>query len=87
MTTVVVAEDGALRFVHDDAVLDTLGVVGDVYVARASHVEPEREGTRIWWVADLRPVGGPIGRFMSRAAALAWEKEWIESSGVPTPIR
>ncbi len=85
-TTVIVGEGGELRFVHDDAVLELLELLGPARADRASTVEPDGENV-ITWVADLRPVGGPRGRFMTRTQALAWEKQWIEEHGIPTPIR
>lgn len=90
MSTTVVVGDGDVRFVHDDATLDQLAVVGEVAVTRASDVEPCRlvttDGRQVTgWRACLR--GGPARYFEKRADALAWEREWLESHGVPTPIR
>lgn len=46
-----------MRFVYDDALADLL-FEGTAAVCRASHVEPHP--TRIGWLADMRPSGGPV---------------------------
>ena len=52
-----------------------LTVLGEVDVARASHVEPDATGQ--WW-ADLAPVRGPkLGPFPRRSAALEAEQDWL----------
>jgi hypothetical protein len=51
-------QDGKLQFVYDDALGDLLDE-GTVAVCRVSHVEPH-PATGLGWVADMRPVGGPI---------------------------
>jgi hypothetical protein len=49
--------------------------LGDVSIARASHVEPDERGQ--WW-ADLSPAGGPsLGPFRRRSDALSAESEWL----------
>ena len=51
-----------------------LAVIGDVTIARASHVEPAPGG----WAADMAPVGGPcLGPFASRGEALKAEVAWL----------
>jgi hypothetical protein len=52
-----------------------LASLGDLVIARASHVEPDLEGH---WVANLDPVGGPqLGPFGLRSVAVAAEVEWL----------
>lgn len=54
-----------------------LGVLGELSIRRASHVEPDAQGR--WW-ADLAPVSGPcLGPFDRRSQALAAEQTWLES--------
>lgn len=73
---ILVAPDGAVRCVYDEAI--DLAVLGRVVVTRASHVEPDARGQ--WWI-DLTPVGGPIlGPFAQRSVALSAEQIWLESN-------
>lgn len=84
MTVVVVSPEGEIRFVHDDALSEALGDLGQLRAARASDVEPVRSPTwGLVWHADLRRVGGPRAVFVQRAVALAWEKDWLEEHDVP----
>jgi hypothetical protein len=54
-----------------------LGVLGHLVISRASHVEPDDSGR---WLADLRPIGGPVlGPFERRSEALAAEIAWLEA--------
>jgi hypothetical protein len=67
---------GELVFVWADELADLCGL-GDVWVARASHVEPVANGGG--WTADLSPIGGPLlGPFPLRGDALAAEREWLD---------
>jgi hypothetical protein len=53
-----------------------LHVLGQVTIARASHVEPDEAG--LWW-AELFPVSGPkVGPFVHRSEALAAQRDWLE---------
>jgi hypothetical protein len=54
---ILVDADGDLHFVYADAVRD-LQELGAATTRRASHVEPHP--TRPGWLADMRPVGGPV---------------------------
>lgn len=73
---VVIRPDGEVVWVYDDA-LTWLHELGQVVIARASHVEPNADGQ---WIADLGPVGGPVlGPFRLRAEALAAERAWLEA--------
>jgi hypothetical protein len=65
---------GIVRGVYAEAI--DLARLGDLSIARASHVEPGANGE--WW-ADLAPVGGPrLGPFGRRSAALAAELQWLD---------
>ena len=81
----VIEPGGRVRCLYGEAVdLASLGVLS---IRRASHVEPDREGT--WW-ADLSPLGGPrLGPFAQRSLALAAEATWLERNWLepqlPTP--
>ena len=81
----VIVEGDELRFVHEDELAAALADAGEIDVRRASHVEPKKVGGRLYWVADLAPVGGPLGMFVSRDEALEWEREELEAMGIPTP--
>ena len=67
--------DGSVRCLYDEQIdLTSLGVAS---IRRASHVEPDAEGT--WW-ADLAPVAGPkLGPFILRSQALHAERIWLEA--------
>ena len=66
---------GTVRCIYDETI--DLASLGTLNIARASHVEPDREGR--WW-ADLQPVGGPkLGSFECRSEALAAERAWLRS--------
>jgi len=71
----VVKPNGSIRAVYDEAI--DLFVLGQVSIARGSHVEPDEEGR---WFADLGPVSGPkLGPFPARSAALAAERDWLDA--------
>jgi hypothetical protein len=78
----VVAADGAVRCLYDEALdFSSLGVV---LIRRASHVEPNERGK---WLADLSPVDGPmLGPFSCRSAALLAEQQWLEANWL-SPMR
>ncbi len=53
-----------------------LRAIGSTSIARASHVEPNDDGT---WSADMSPVHGPtLGPYPTRSAALTAEVEYLE---------
>ena len=55
--------------------------LGEVHIQRASHVEPTPDGR---WMADLRPVGGPVlGPCRRRSIALSMERQWLEAHWLP----
>lgn len=77
----VVAPDGTARAIYDET-LD-LTALGRIEIARASHVEPNSGGR---WLADLRPVGGPVlGPFARRSEALGAEVAWLEANWLTAP--
>ena len=90
-------EDGSIEHVYDDALAPLFAeefATGGVRTQRASHVEPFGAG----WLADMRPVGGPVlldtntdnplGRvaFKTRAEALAAERAWLADRMAQGPL-
>ena len=88
---IYIETDGTVRHVYDDVLAGLCG--DDLVTRRASHVEPVRGG----WVADMSPVGGPvllaeygtdpIAPFLTRADALAAEREWLDRQVAAGQIR
>lgn len=69
----VIDRSGHVRTIY--AELLDLSPLGKVSISRASHVEPNSQGS---WYADLSPLGGPpLGPFPCRSLALAAETEWL----------
>jgi hypothetical protein len=66
----VIHPRGTIKCIYDEALdLDELGKVD---ILRASHVEPNDDGT---WTADMSPIAGPrLGTFRRRSEALAAER-------------
>ncbi len=72
---------GTVRCVYAEAI--DLSSLGTPSIRRASHVEPDEQGS--WW-ADLSPVGGPtLGPFPARTSALAAEQAWLEAHWLSRP--
>ena len=70
----IIHPGGTVRCVYDEGV--DLRALGQVHIARASHVEPDDRGQ---WFLDLSPVLGPIlGPFSLRSEALAAERRWLD---------
>jgi hypothetical protein len=70
----LVINHGRIKAIYDDA-LTALFPFADVDITRASHVEPDGRQ----WVADLRPVHGPILRgFRTRQDALDAEVRYLK---------
>ena len=70
----IIHPGGTVRCVYDEGV--DLRALGQVHIARASHVEPGDQGQ---WFVDLSPVRGPIlGPFSLRSEALAAERRWLD---------
>ena len=58
-----------------------LATLGTMSIRRASHVEPDDNGS--WW-ADLAPVGGPrLGPYAKRSEALQAETAWLQRCLLP----
>lgn len=75
--TLAIAPDGTVTTIYDD-LLSGLFEQGQTVITRASHVEPNPNGSG--WIADMSPVGGPIlGPSPLREQALALEIEWLEA--------
>ncbi len=71
----VVDARGTVRAIYSEEF--NLATLGRPAIARASHVEPDRDGR---WHADLRPMLGPVlGAFTRRSEALDAERVWLEA--------
>ncbi len=67
--------DGTAITVYTEAI--DLSELGQLSIHRASHVEPDENGT---WEADLSPVGGPLlGPYATRSLALSEEQAWLDA--------
>ena len=70
----VVKPDGKVRAIYSEDF--DLATLGPLAIARASTVEPDRDGR---WNADLRLLLGPVlGPFACRSEAVAAEVAWLE---------
>jgi len=73
----LVIRGGQIKAVYDDA-LTALMEKGEIKIRRASHVEPDFLGTECKWIADMRPVDGPIlTGFKTRREALDAEVRYL----------
>jgi hypothetical protein len=71
----VIDRQGGVRCLYGESI--DLSLLGNLTIARASHVEADQQGC--WW-ADLAPVGGPrLGPFAKRSEALEAERAWLET--------
>lgn len=71
-----IGADGTITAIYSDDLAD-LFAEGHVHIQRASHVEPEPDGT---WSADLAPIGGPkLTGFRLRQDALDAEIAFLEA--------
>ena len=68
---IYIGADGSLQFVYSD---ELAGVFAEdaPETRRASHVEPAPRGRG--WLADMRPVGGPV---------LGADGTWVDAHGWP----
>ena len=83
LSEIIVGMDGTVRYIHDD---NLAGIIdpGKVLAQRASHVEPESDGSG--WFVDLSPVGGPrLDGFSKRQEALDAEVAWLYDHNIPVP--
>ena len=72
----IVTSSGKLRCVYAETI--DLNALGRVAIRRASHVEPNRQGS---WIVDLSPVSGPtLGPFARRSEALQAEVHWLAAN-------
>ena len=77
----VIAPDGTARAIYSETI--DLAALGRPAIARASHVEPDRDGH---WHADLCPMLGPVlGPFGRRGEALEAEVAWLEANWLTAP--
>jgi len=77
----VVHPSGQVQCLYDETI--DLFVFGKLHVTRASHVEPDADGT---WIADLSPVDGPkLGPFKRRSLALRAELQWLQQHWLVRP--
>jgi hypothetical protein len=71
----IVDPTGTVRCLYDEEIDPR--ALGQVFIRRASRVEPDNEGR--WW-ADLSPIRGrgpDLGPFERRSQALAAERAWL----------
>jgi hypothetical protein len=77
----VVDARGQVRCLYGEVV--DLSSLGTLSIRRASHVEPDSDGS--WW-ADLSPLAGPrLGPFTRRSLALDAETAWLEQHWLGLP--
>ena len=70
----VIGPSGQVRCLYQETI--DLSCLGSLHITRASHVEPDAQGS--WW-ADLLPVNGPkLGPFYCRSEALEAEMAWLK---------
>jgi len=70
----VIERTGVVRCIYSEEL--ALHTLGNLAIARGSHVEPTADGQ---WTADLAPVSGPVlGPFARRTDALCAEYRWLE---------
>ncbi len=71
----VIDPRGTVRCLYGEEI--DLAVLGTPTITRASHVEPNQDGS---WLADLSPVDGPtLGPYALRSEALSAERRWLEA--------
>ena len=73
----VVKNGGEINVIYDDALIGLMDGA-EIEIKRASHVEPDWFGHECKWIADMRPVNGPIlTGFTTRKEALDAEVQYI----------
>ena len=82
--SVFILSDGTVKFLYYDELKPLLDI-GDVDVARASHVDPEKTVDGLKWFADLSPSGQNVklGPFETRAEAIKAEVEYLTKYVLP----
>lgn len=74
---------GVATMIYADELRPLAEAIGDIKIARASHVEPTGDGR---WAADLAPVGGPVlGPFDLKEDALREEVAWLNANLLSPP--
>jgi len=72
----IIQTDGRVWGVYGEEI--ALDALGSPKISRASHVEPDADGS---WLADMEPVGGPVlGPFERRSEALDAEVAWLDAN-------
>ena len=74
---ITIGSGGAVRFIHDDELLEALEGIGPATITRASTVEPAARGG---WEADLGVSGGPVLTSKTRRGALEAEVAWLREN-------
>jgi len=73
---IVIKPGGVVRCIYSETI--DLTALGSPAISRASHVEPDQQGS--WW-ADMGPVNGPrLGPYNLRSEALVAEAAWLEAN-------
>lgn len=68
-------QDGTADTIYTEAI--DLTEIGINHIVRASHVEPNDDGS---WSADMAPSDGPVlGPFRTRSEALDAEVTWLNN--------
>ena len=81
---IITIDQGVVRHIYTEKFEQ---VVGNTVITRASHVEPDENGT---WKVDLSPIGGDtITGFKKRSEALEYEEgvvnQWLtKKSSLPS---
>jgi hypothetical protein len=91
---IVIPDDGPMRFIYNEDMMQSLMAHGEARISRASHVEPgdpDKGQDPLKWYADMGPVSGPIlGPFNTRKLALTEEIIWLQRDALcvsATPCR
>lgn len=77
MISLQITADGCVQMLQDDAV--DLRELGEVQITRASHVEFDNE-RQAWYVQSAKTLTY-LHYALTRAAALAWEKDYYSPTG------
>ena len=70
----VIESGGVVHCIYSETI--DLTALGSPVITRASHVEPNQQGS---WLVNLSPSAGPVlGPFALRSEALAAEHAWLD---------